>query len=601
MTPTLDFTHPPLSLLDAAQRQSFDRACDIVLFEQGARPLREGASSESVYFVLKGHAQAVRGAGADEQRLADYGPGDVLGAFAVIQGAARFTYEVSEDLLCHAVDAAAFKQALEANARFAAWFNEGLSAKRAIWQGAQPSSELAETMLTRVSEAQLAPAVWVTPQTTLREARRSMKQHGVSCVLVDRGAGEEPGIVTRTDVLDALALEDASPDAAVAGWVRSPILDVQTRDVLFQSLVKMTEHHVERVVVREGDSILGTLGMGEVLSHFSSHSHLIGLQMARADSVEAVQRAAQRVPELVRVLHAQGAKVSYLMELVSALNTRLFRRLHELIVPAAWQAQCCVLVLGSEGRREQILRSDQDNALIHPADMPGDLVVQVAERFTEALLGCGFPPCPGGIMLRNAAWRGDPQGWRARFEHMAQSRDPKLLLEFAILLDARAVAGDAELFDTLRPTLMQAARNDVLLHQFAAAALEFETPLTLFGRLRARDDQLDIKKGGIFPLVHGLRAMALRGGIFSRNSFDRTQALIASGALTDALGRDVQQAMAVFQRLRLTQQLDALRRGESASNLLHLVDLRRLDRELLRDALGVVETFKLALKQQFQL
>ncbi|MEZ5485908.1 MAG: putative nucleotidyltransferase substrate binding domain-containing protein [Lysobacteraceae bacterium] len=604
MNPLLDFDHPPLSLLEPAQRRAFDRACDIVLFQAGERPLKAGEPSASVYFVIKGQAQALQLRDNQEQPLADYGPGDVLGAFAVIQGEARFTYVVREDLLCHAVDANVFRQVLDSNERFAAWFNEGLSAKRSLWQRAAQHDVANDVMLTRVADARLAPAVWLHPQSSLREARLAMKRRGVSCVLLRESPDAEPGILTRTDLLDALALSNAQPDDALASWVTRPLISIDAGDVLFQSLVLMTERHVERVVVRDksdGDAILGTLGMGEVLSHFSSHSHLIGLELARADTLEAVQQASRRVPELVRVLHAQGARMSYLMEMVSALNTRLFKRLFELILPAEWQPHCCVLVLGSEGRREQILRTDQDNMLIHPTGLDEEELQAVCERFSEALIGCGFPPCPGGVMLRNAQWRGDLDTWRRRIDGMVGSSSPQDLMDLAILLDARCVAGDEHVFEQLAPHLFDAARNTIVLHHFANAALAFGTPLTLFGRLRAEEHRLDIKKGGIFPLVQGLRALALRERIPARNSFERAAALAEAGVLSQPLGRDAQQAMAIFQRLRLGQQLDALQRGEVPDNQLRIDALRRLDRELLRDAIGVVDGFKQALRQQFHL
>jgi CBS domain-containing protein len=233
--------------------------------------------------------------------------------------------------------------------------------------------------------------------------------------------------------------------------------------------------------------------------------------------------------------------------------------------------------------------------------LPAEELQTVSQAFSDALIGCGFPPCPGGVMLRNPAWRGDVASWHARAAQLAHSRDPGRLLEFAILLDARAAAGNHGLFDRIRPELLQAAHDDILLHHFAAAALEFATPLGLFGRLRSHDDRLDIKQGGIFPLVHGLRALALRARLSARNSFDRAQALVEAQVLSDGLGRDVQQALAFFQRLRLDQQLAAIARGETPDNRLQLGALRRLDRELLRDALGVVEAFKAVLRQAFHL
>lgn len=600
MSATLDYSQPPLSLLDAEQRARFDRACDIAYFPAGSRVLQQGEPSLAVYWVIKGHLRALRRDERGEEFLADYGQGDVLGAFAVILGAARFSYEVVEDTLCHAVDAAEFQRALGANPAFAAWFQGGLAAKRQAIGQQRQDSDLAETMLTRVADAQLAPAVRLPASASLRAAREAMKRATVSCVVVEE-PGSEPGILTRTDVLDALALEGADREAAIAPWVRRPLVSVGPRDVLFQALVRMTEHHVERVVVQDQGELLGTLGMSEVLSHYSSHSHLIGLQLARATRVDEIVTAARRVPALLRVLQAQGARMSYLMELVSALNTRILGALYRLLVPEPLQSQACLLVLGSEGRREQIMRSDQDNALLLRDGVDAAPFVGPMQALSEALLACGWPPCAGGVMVNNPHWRGSAVQWEQRVAELARSSDPAKLIDLAILLDGRAVAGDQTLLEPLRPRLWASARNDIVLHHFAQAAVAFATPLTLFGRLRAEDRRLEIKKGGVFPIVHGLRALALKHQVMHRNSFDRAEALASAGALDPELARDVQQALAVFMRLRLARQLEAEKAGEPIDNWLPLDALRHLDRELLRDALAVVDRFKRQLRLQFHL
>jgi CBS domain-containing protein len=148
---------------------------------------------------------------------------------------------------------------------------------------------------------------------------------------------------------------------------------------------------------------------------------------------------------------------------------------------------------------------------------------------------------------------------------------------------------------------MTLGRDDILMRQMVMAAFQFDTPLTLFGRVREGGDGTDIKKGGIFPLVHGLRTLALRHGVARSNSFARCEGLVAAGALSSELGRDVPQALAVFQRLRLGQQLDALAAGRAPDNRLDVAALRHLDRELLRDALRVVNRFKEHLREAFQL
>jgi len=600
ITPTLDPTQPPFDQLSQRELATLEQAGRSVQFATGQRLLEEGAGTTAVHLIQRGRVRATRMLEGTLQMVGEYGSGDMLGVFAAITGRARYSYEALEPTDCLAIEAAAFVAVQAGNPSFSAWFMEGLAAKRQRLLAQERSSELADTMLTRVGDAQLAPALHLPAATSLRAARAEMKRLAVSCALVDADA-EPLGIVTRTDLLDALALYDMSPAQPIGGLVRRPLLTIAPDAALFQALVAMTEHQVERVVVADGDTVLGTLGMTEVLSHYSSHSHLIGLQLARATRVEEVRAAALRTADLVRSLHAQGARMRFLTDLISALNGHVLQRLWELLIPPAQRQQMCLLVLGSEGRREQLLKTDQDNALIlaDGFDWPG---LDAAMRgFSEELQACGWPPCPGGVMVCNPIWRHSVAGWQQQLQQWARSTDPRAMLDFAIAIDARPVAGELGLYEQLRPLLLQGGRNDIVLHHFAGAALAFHTPLTLFGNLRAGEHGTDIKKGGVFPLVHGLRALALRHGVADRNSFRRATAIAAAGGMSAELARDVQQALGVFLRFRLGQQLDAMRRGEPPDNYLRPAALRRLDRELLRDALAVVDAFKAHVKRSFHL
>jgi CBS domain-containing protein len=129
----------------------------------------------------------------------------------------------------------------------------------------------------------------------------------------------------------------------------------------------------------------------------------------------------------------------------------------------------------------------------------------------------------------------------------------------------------------------------------------FRTPLTLFGGLKEGEQGLDLKKGGIFPVVHGVRALALRHGIAPTNTYARIEALVAADKLHADTGRDLAQALSVLIRLRLGEQLAALGRGEAAGNALKVDQLRRLDLDLLRDALRVVRDFQGQLRREFGL
>lgn len=599
--PGLDLDQPPFDLLDASGRARLQASVDLGFHAAGNTLIEAGQASPHVFVILKGlvHAYAADVDGV-EQRFADYGPGDVFGAWAVMAGRARLHYRCAGECLCFLIPADVFRALIADNPRFAAYFNEGLATKGRLSVSGEARRESAELMVTKVGEAQLAPTVRVDGAMSIAEATARLRASGVDCLLVDAAGFTEPGIVTRTDLLDAIALQRLPLDAPVGPLANRPLVCVDTDDVLFQALIGMTERRIERVVVRAQDGgLAGTLGIAEVLSHFASHSHLISLRLARARSLDEIADAAAGMTGLVRSLAAHGARIPYLMGLVSALNERVMAQVFDQVVPAEHRGRICLLVMGSEGRREQLLKTDQDNALVLADDLDWPGLEAAMDRFSAALAKIGYPPCPGRVMVDNPHWRMTARDWQARVVHWRRHCGGEAALDLSIALDARPVAGDMSLFAPVKDALMTLGRDEILMHHLAAGALGFGAPLTFFGRMRSDAQGIDLKKGGIFPVVHGLRCLALRHGIRATNTLARCEALAAQGALPDELGRDLPQALDVFQRMRLDAQLAALADGRAADNLVDTAGLRRLDRELLRDALHVVKAFREHVRRVF--
>lgn len=600
--PGLDLSQPPFDLLDDAGRKRLQASVDLGFHAAGSTLIEAGTPSPHVHVILKGlvHAYQADGPG-DEQRFADYGPGDVFGAWAVMAGRARLSYRADGECLTFLIPAEVFRRLLQDNPRFAAYFNEGLEAKGRLSVSGADRSEAAELMVARVGEAQLAPAERVTAATSIADATARLRERRVDCLLVDDAGFEEPGILTRTDLLDAVALQRLPLEAPVGPLASRPLVCVGSEDVLFQALIGMTEHRVERVVVRDRGAIAGTLGIAEVLSHFASRSHLISLRLARAHTLEDIASAAAGMTELVRSLAAHGARMPYLMGLVSALNVRVMAQIFDLLVPPGHRERICLLVMGSEGRREQLLKTDQDNALVVADDLDWPGLDEAMARFSTALHLVGYPPCPGKVMVDNPYWRMTATQWQARIGHWQERHGGEAALDLSIALDARPIAGNPALFAPVKASLMALGEDEILMHHLATATLNFNTPLTFFGRVRGDAQGTDLKKGAIFPVVHGLRCLALRHGVAATGSVERSEALTSLGVLPRELGRDLPQALNVFQRMRLEAQVAALEAGRVPGNHVDTQALRRLDRELLRDALHVVKEFREHVRRAFHL
>jgi CBS domain-containing protein len=358
-------------------------------------------------------------------------------------------------------------------------------------------------------------------------------------------------------------------------------------------------------VVMEGDRVLGFLEQLDLLSFLSNHSYLITVQIVQADDVAALARAAEQVTRLTTLLWRGGAKVGAIARLVGELNAKLFERAWQLIAPPDLFENSCLFVMGSEGRGEQLLKTDQDNGLVLRAGYacPHDLPA-ICQRFSDALASFGYPECPGRIMVSNPQWRQPADAFGEMVRRWLLMPDAESLMALAIFIDARAICGDAALLAQVRGEVDRLlGDSDALIARFAAAIDAFEQEGGWWNRLFFLGDgenaRLDLKKAGIFPLVHGVRSLAFEARLACTGTVERIEALRAMGRLPPDLGAQLVDSLHFLMGLKLQAGLDAA--GGGNGRLVHLESLSTLQRDLLKDALTVVKRFKAMLRHRYRL
>ena len=261
--------------------------------------------------------------------------------------------------------------------------------------------------------------------------------------------------------------------------------------------------------------------------------------------------------------------------------------------------------MGSEGRGEQLLKTDQDNALVwrDGYEPPADLEA-ICERFSQALAQFGYPPCAGRIMVNNAEWRASAQDFTRRVRQWPLLADGEALMNLAIFLDAHAVSGDARLLVQLQQEARNAmAHSDIMLARFASAMDAFGSSQGWWNRLWGMGESagLNLKKEGIFPIVHGVRSLALQAQLAETNTAERLDALVARGILTTRQASDWTQCLHYLMGLKLQAGLSEIDLSQAVSGHLDVDKLSTLDRDLLKDALAVVKQCKTFLRQHFRL
>ena len=603
MPNAFDFLSSPFDCLDADEQRLVRAAVDIAYFREGEAMLEPGAAPTHLFVVIKGHVSQLDAG----EIVASYGPHDCFDGRGLVAGRASSRFVATEEVLVYELAKAAVNELISRNATFGALLFSDLSHKLGALAQRHSEREMHALTMAPVAEAFLRPAHVVSGATDIVAVAALMQAQHTSSVLVRDGT--RLGIFSNTGLQRAVL--DGRPLAtlAVRELATFELVSITPDAPLFDALALMIQHQVHRLVVADGERIDGLLEQLDLLSFLSNHSYLITVQIVQARDLEALRVQAGQITRFVALLYRGGTRVFQIGTLVQALNAKLFERTWQLVAPPALLADSCLFVMGSEGRGEQLLKTDQDNGLIlrDGASTSETDVADACQRFSAALRDFGYPDCPGGIMVSNPSWRRSASDFAALVRSWLLRPDPHGLMALAIFIDAKAVAGDASLLASVRAEVGQlVAADDALLGRFAAAIDSFpEEAGGWWNRLRAIGEQgkplLDLKKLAIFPIVHGVRSLALREHVEATGTAARLDALVVAGRLPSALATDLADGLQFLIGIKLKAGLAELDAGLAVSGGERADRLSSLERDLLKDALTVVKRFKALVRNQFHL
>ena len=595
MAQPFDASSAPFNRLSPEEVRTVRDALDIGYFRPGETIIARDGAPESLFIVIKG---CVEERDRDEV-VALRGPGDAFDSRALVQGGGSNAFVAREETLCNLLPRDVTLRLINQNSRFASFFYLDISRKLEAISREEEAAHFAPLMSARVADLFLHRATFIDAMDSIQRAGALMREVNSYALFIRDG--EVTGILTRSDLVEATIVNRQPIDSPVGPLARHPIICVAPDDLVSTALLRMTKHNKRRVAVVENGEFVGVLEDIDLLSFLAGNSQLVAARIDRASSVSGLASAAQKIEPQIRALRRQGVKIEVVCEIVSDINRRLHAKLFSLVAPESIRERGCLIVMGSEGRGEQTFRTDQDNGLILSEPVPeGDLEKFRANVF-DALKQCGFPPCPGEVMVRNPVWSKTLADFRDEFWRWLALSDEEGIMNVAIFYDAEAVAGNASLLRAAKQDLIEAMHGErVQLARFARAVEAFPTPIGFFNNLvpsKAEGDALDLKKGGLFPIVHGVRALSLEKGLIETGTAARIARLSELGAFEPQFARELTQA---FHYL-MTVRLDAQIAEQASTSLVRPGELSTMERDLLRDAFRVVKKLREMVRRHFNL
>ncbi len=608
--------HAPFAQMEARHLAMLAECATLNYFAHGTRLLGAADGAPSVYYViLRGEVNSAP-AGMAQSGAADTAAlhaGESFPLGALVEGCPVVNdYVARGDTFCYEFDKTVFEKLMAESAPFASFCTRRVShllqeSRRQARALAIEETHAQHNMTSLLSALLRRAPVACAAQAPLREVLTTMHDRRIGSIVAIDDAARPVGILTERDVLDRIVLAELSLDQPLASVMTADPHSIDENASAFDAALLMARHVIRHLPVTRGGVLVGVVSERDLFALQRVGMRDVGRAIKQAAGTDALAAAAANVRTVARNLLAQGMAVEQLTQLIVALNDRLVERAIEISAQAAGVAatEYCWIALGSEGRMEQTISTDQDNGLIFTPS-PGTTaaasrsrLLAFATRVNDLLARLGFPLCQGGIMAGNPKWCLSAGEWREKFSDWLRNPTPDALLNAAIFFDFRPLHGNMVSAEALRAWLCaDAAKRPAFMRMLAANALNTNPPLNMFGAL-ATSGRVDLKGQGARPFIDAARVLALAEGIAATHTAQR----LRLAAARHGFAREVEAVIEAFQfiqALRLARQFASLEDG-GPPNQIEITSLNELDRRILKESFRQARKLQSRLKLDFTL
>jgi CBS domain-containing protein len=607
--------------------QGISRQVKIDFFPKGTKLLQAGKSEiNHLYLIQQGGVKSFIVDDEGVVTLKDYrGEGDYIGALGIIRGTpANLDVETVEDTFCFLLPKEVFLHLISSQPGFSQYYLKTFSEKIV----AKAYTELRHHRMAQREDGalylfsiQVGDIIRQSPHKiaadkTIQQAAAKMAEFRVGSLLLHDPVDEEKiiGIITDRDLRNKVLAPGLDSSLVVSSIMSFPVATVLSQSTCFDALIKMMSTSIHHLAVEQKERIIGVITSHDITMLQGNAPYSLFKEIGRQKKIEGLYPLSQKIPEMIRNLIKEGAKAGHISRMISILNDQILEQLLTLLEEEMGPppVNYCWLLMGSEGRREQTFRTDQDNAIIYEDPGSPEQAQEAEAYFSEFsqkaidhLVLCGYPLCPGEIMAVNPRWRQPLSVWKGYFEAWVATPDPQELLHASIFFDFRSGFGESYLAEELRQHLNSISRRQELyLLHLARQCIASRPPLSFFKNFIVEKDgehknKLDIKIQGLTPFVNFARILALKNGIRETNTLARLHVSMKENIISEELWAKAVEAYEMQMQLRLFHQLNQLEEDTLPDNHIDPKELSELDKRMLRDAFEVIDRLSGVLKTMF--
>lgn len=603
---------PPFQFLDETTLKNIIGDLSMEFYPKGTIIHYQGGPAPNFIYIIKKGEVKVFIKKENEEVFVDYrGEGDLIGYLLIFGGdKARATVTAVDDTICYLIKKETIQNILNSNPSVREFFHKSflmryldktfkeIQNKNLVYGGGDkilftmPVGELASKDIIQASQ-----------KISIQEAAQIMSDYRISSLILVDEKNSPTGIITDRDLRDKVVSKGKNYNDPVRSIMSVPSVSADIKDYCFEAILKMVKHNVHHLLVMKDNKLRGILTNHDLMLIQGTSPLSIVKDIENQNTVDALIPVSKKINSIIGILLSEGAKASITTRIITEINDRLIRRILEIAeyrfgeppLPYCWVA------FGSEGRKEQTFKTDQDNALIYhdPADPETEQAAKEYFRdFTlfarDALVKCGFPLCPADFMASNPLWRQPLHVWRKYFINWISTPTADAVLNSVTFFDFRAVHGETRLLDWLKEfTLSMAKDSKIFLGYIANLAIKNMPPIGFLKtfvveKSGEHKDKLNIKIKGLAPLIDIVRLFALEKGIPETSTVERIHALRDKHTIIKEYADELLHAFEFIMLLRIQNQYAQMQEGSDINNFINPNKLTNLEKKISKETFQLI-------------
>jgi len=604
---------PPFQFLDDATLNDVSKNISLEFYPKDTVILRQdGLASDSLRIIKKGGVRISVKSGTGEDVVIDFrGEGDTFGIVSLMgKDRQKTTIVAIDDTICYLMHREDLYRLIESNPPFTEYLLQSHFTKyidktysemhnKSLFYGS--SDHLLFT--TQIGDIATKDIISVNENVTISDAAQEMVRKRISSIIVLDRDGQPAGIVTDRDMREKVVARARNVHDPVCDIMSRPLVRVDVKDYCFEAVLRMIKHNIHHMVVMKSGNLKGVLTNHDLMLLQGSSPLSFAKDLESQNTIEGLVPVSVKVNRVVGLLLKEGARANNITKIITELNDRLVRKVLEIAEKKFGNPPLtyCWVSLGSEGRKEQTFKTDQDNAIIFADPETASQEEEARCYFAgfttfvkDSLLRCGFPLCPADYMASNPRWCQPLKTWKKYVTEWVATPTPDALLSALTFFDFRPIYGEQALAEDLRTYVIGSMKDQkVFLGHLANMAIRNTPPIGFFKSFVVEKDgvhknELNLKVKGVAPLVDIIRLFALERGVRETSTLERIAALRGAHTIVQAYADEFEHAFEFIMLLRIHHQFSQLSIGGTADNFVDPNKLSSLEKRSIKDAFHLI-------------